>query len=102
MMEMLVVGALTAAATLFVLYKINIYRVLWAEVPVDIAFTVGLLFIFAGTLGGMIAAVFAGLILSGALWFLKRRIGYARPTLDGYKVRWVHEGGAGRKSRKRN
>tara|TARA_R110000824_G_scaffold30184_2_gene99620 strand:- start:8584 stop:8874 length:291 start_codon:yes stop_codon:yes gene_type:complete len=78
MIEMLVVGLITAIACIVVMAKINIRRFLWVEILVDIMFTGALLVMFAGTLGGMIAAVFAGLILSVALWILKKRLGYEK------------------------
>lgn len=88
MIEMLVVGVITAAACIVVMAKINIRRFLWVEVLVDMMFTGALLFMFAGTLGGMIAAVFAGLILSIALWILKKRLGYERLRMNNGRVHW--------------
>ena len=96
MFEMLIVGFLTAVACIVVMVKINIRRFLWVEVLVDIIFTAALLFMFAGTLGGMIAAVFAGLILSITLWILKKRFGFERLMVSKQgKFRWerVHNEG---------
>ena len=88
-MEMVIIGIVTAIAALVVLLKLNIYRFLWAEVAVDILFSIALLMMFAGTLGGMVAAMVAGLVLSLTLWALKKRIGYDKPVICGrwYKPR---------------
>jgi ascorbate-specific PTS system EIIC-type component UlaA len=95
MIEMLVVGLITAIACIVVMAKINLLRFLWIEVIVDVMFTGALLFMFAGTLGGMIAAVFAGLVLSIALWLLKKRLGYERLRMRKGRVHWerVHNEG---------
>lgn len=45
---------------------------------VDVAFTVGLLFVFSGTLGGMLIAVLAGLMMAVCLSVMRRYIGYER------------------------
>ena len=52
-MEMIIIGIVTAIAALVVLFKMNIYRFLWAEVIVDILFSAALIMLFAGTLGGI-------------------------------------------------
>ena len=44
---------------------------------------------FAGTFAGMMAGVIGGAVISVVLFILKRVIGAERPTIDGYKLKWV-------------
>lgn len=66
----------TAIATVLTLSRFGGLRVVlkYAAI-VDIVFTVALMFMFSGTLGGMLVAVMAGLFLSifltGAKWIVR-------------------------------
>ena len=64
---MLVAGLLTAVGMLFLLYKVGLKRVLAYDVIVDIVATIGLMYIFAGTYAGMMAAIVGGLFVVEAL-----------------------------------
>lgn len=93
MFEMMFVGVVTAIAVIVVMAKLNIRRFLWCEAVVDVAFTIALMIMFAGTLGGMIAAVVGGLVLSIALWLLKKQMGYERLVFRRWLPRWERRRG---------
>jgi|DEB0MinimDraft_3_1074331.scaffolds.fasta_scaffold00073_32 hypothetical protein len=63
-MEGLFAGILTSIAILIVLWKIGFRRFKYIEVPMDIAVTLGLMFLFWGTFSGMMTAIFGGLFFS--------------------------------------
>lgn len=83
--------AFAAAASLFVLaIKLNLRRVLGYDAYFDVIVTLNLVGIFGGTLGGLAAAVFAGLFLSILLYIAKGLFGYERLHRDGWKLHWVY------------
>lgn len=71
---MVLAGLLTAIAILVVFWKIGPRHFRWriVEVPIDIAVTVGLMFLFWGTFSGMMSAMIGGLIFSIAFRFMVR------------------------------
>tara|TARA_B100000795_G_scaffold143989_1_gene107818 strand:+ start:310 stop:615 length:306 start_codon:yes stop_codon:yes gene_type:complete len=77
---MLVAGLLTAVGMLFLLYKVGLKRVLAYDVIVDIVATIGLMYIFAGTYAGMMAAIVGGLFISIALIIAKKFVSYQKLT----------------------
>lgn len=86
-----IVLAIAATASLFVLaIKLNIRKVLGYDTFFDVAVTLNLVAIFGGTLGGLAAAVFAGLFLSILFFIAKKLVGYEKLHRDGYKLRWVY------------
>ena len=89
MFLMLVCGLLAACGMLFLLAKLNIKRVLYFDVAIDIIVTISLLVMFAGTFAGMMAGVVGGAVVSVVLFILKRIIGSERPTFDKWRLRWV-------------
>lgn len=81
--------ATAAAASLFVLmFKLNIRRVLGYDAIVDVAVTLNLVAIMGGTLGGLTAAILAGLFMSILLAIAKKILGYEKLERDGLKLRW--------------
>jgi len=68
----------------------NIKRVLWLDVPIDIASTALLVILFFGTFAGMMAAAIGGAIISVALFIIKKTIGHEKPRWDKYKFVWEH------------
>ena len=74
---MIIIGIMSALGILIVLYKMGMARVLAYDIYVDIASTAFLMYVFSGTLGGMIAAMAGGLFISITLLFLKM---YIQPT----------------------
>ena len=53
----IIAGIFSALAILFLLAKFDFKKVLWLDIPIDIASTVLLVAMFAGTFAGMMAAV---------------------------------------------
>ena len=89
MFFMLICGLCAATGILFLLAKLNIKRVLYFDVFIDVVSTIALLAMFAGTFAGMMAGVIGGAVISVVLFILKRVIGAERPTIDGYKLKWI-------------
>jgi hypothetical protein len=77
---MLSAGLLTALGIIFLLYKVGFKRVLGYDVIVDIVATIGLMYIFAGTYSGMMAAIIGGLFISVVLIIAKRFVNYEKLT----------------------
>jgi hypothetical protein len=79
---MVLAGTISALGLLFLLFKFGIRRVISFDIPVDIGFTALLMFLFAGTFGGMMAAMVGGLIISVTLFVMKR-------TMHREELAWV-------------
>jgi len=58
----IVAGVFSALAILFLLAKFDFKKVLWLDIPIDIASTILLVVMFAGTFAGMMAAVIGGVL----------------------------------------
>jgi len=71
---MITIGIMSAVGIIIVLFKMGMARVLAYDVYVDIAATAFLMYVFSGTLGGMIAAMAGGLFISISLLILKMYI----------------------------
>ena len=84
-----IAGIFSALAILFLLAKFDFKKVLWLDIPIDIASTVLLVAMFAGTFAGMMAAVIGGCVISLTLLTAKRLIGYKKPKWFKYKYQWV-------------
>jgi membrane protein CcdC involved in cytochrome C biogenesis len=69
---MIFAGILSALGLLFLIFKFGIRRIITYDIPIDIAVTGFLMYVFAGTYSGMIAAMVGGLIVSVVLYTLKR------------------------------
>ena len=52
-----IAGVFSAFAIIFLLAKFDFGKVLWLDIPIDIASTALLVAMFAGTFAGMMAAV---------------------------------------------
>lgn len=81
-------GIFSALAILFLLFKLDIRKVLAFDFFVDIASSLLLTVLFFGTFAGMMAAVIGGGIISMVLYFTKRIIGYKKPKFKYYKFVW--------------
>lgn len=92
---MIIAGLLTACAFLILFYKLGIRRVLNHDILVDIAVTFFLMWVFAGTFAGMMAAIIGGLFVSIVLVVLKRmtpreKLGVIKTKSFPYrKIGWV-------------
>ena len=92
---MITAGLLSALGLLFLIFKFGVRRAISFDIPIDIAATGLLMFLFAGTFGGMMAAMVGGLIISITLFVMKRTM--TREVLTVVKVskfpyralRWV-------------
>ncbi|MBN86686.1 MAG: hypothetical protein CL885_04110 [Dehalococcoidia bacterium] len=69
---MILAGILSALGLLFLIFKFGIRRVIAYDIPIDIAVTGLLMYLFAGTYSGMMAAMVGGLIVSVSLFILKK------------------------------
>ena len=83
-MGVFLAGLASAAAIFFLLLKMDIRKMLWIDVLIDIATTGLLIWMFSGTFSGMFAACVAGVLFSMALFFVKKAIGYKRLTRRGW------------------
>lgn len=81
-------GVFSALAILFLLFKLDIKKVLAFDFFVDISSSLLLTVLFFGTFAGMMAAVIGGGLISMVLYFTKRIIGYKKPTFKKYKFVW--------------
>lgn len=71
---MITAGIISALGLLFLIFKFGIRRVIAYDIPIDIAVTGFLMYAFAGTYAGMMAAMVGGLIVSVTLFTLKKSI----------------------------
>ena len=81
---MILIGLMSATALYVLLLKTPPSlrsKLLGLDLYLDTGVTALLMIMFAGTLGGMIAAVFGGLIFSGMLWISKVLFGYDKPMI---------------------
>jgi presenilin-like A22 family membrane protease len=85
----IIAGLFSAFAIIFLLAKFDFKKVLWLDIPIDIASTILLVFMFAGTFAGMMAAVIGGCIISAFLWATKRLKGYKKPKWNRFWFQWV-------------
>jgi uncharacterized membrane protein len=85
----IVAGVFSALAILFLLAKFDFKKVLWLDIPIDIASTILLVVMFAGTFAGMMAAVIGGCIISITLFSIKRIAGYKKPKWKKFGYEWV-------------
>jgi hypothetical protein len=69
---MIFAGLLSAAGLLFLIFKFGVHRVIAYDIPIDITVTAFLVYAFAGTYSGMLAAMVGGLIVSITLFVMKR------------------------------
>ena len=69
---MIIAGLLSALGLLFLIFKFGVRRIISYDIPIDIAITSFLVYAFAGTFSGMLAAMIGGLIVSVALFAMKK------------------------------
>jgi|TARA_B110000261_G_C12935144_1_gene298127 hypothetical protein len=79
---MITAGLISAAGLLFLLFKFGARRVITYDIPIDILTTSLLMFLFAGTFGGMMAAMVGGLVVSITLYVMKS-------TMTREELKWV-------------
>ena len=86
----IIAGIFSAFGILFLLAKFDFQKVVWMDIPIDIASTVLLIIMFAGTFAGMMAAVIGGCIISCTLYTYKKLVGYKKPIRKKFSYSWVH------------
>ena len=69
---MIIAGLLSALGLLFLIFKFGIRRIITFDIPIDITVTAFLIYAFAGTYSGMMAALVGGLIVSIILFGMKK------------------------------
>jgi membrane protein CcdC involved in cytochrome C biogenesis len=69
---MITAGLLSALGLLFLIFKFGVRRAITYDIPLDIAATGLLMFLFAGTFGGMMVAMVGGLVVSITLFVMKK------------------------------
>jgi len=85
-----ILAAVTVAATLITLSRvIGVHRLLGYATLIDVAFSILMIWVFAGTLGGTLVAITAGLMMAIVLSTARYFIGYDRFTFRG----WAHTKG---------
>jgi len=95
---MIFTGLLSAAGLLFLIFKFGVRRIITYDIPIDIAVTALLMYLFAGTYSGMIAAMVGGLVVSITLFIMKRTMYHESLTLVKVskfpyrKFRWIGVG----------
>lgn len=85
MLEILFMGAFTAAAFILIMAKGNIRRWLHNAVYIDIGAFIAMTLLFEGTFSGMVSAMVGGVMFSLALEVLKYFYGTEELTLQGWK-----------------
>lgn len=98
-MTILLLGIATAIGAWIIMFKLGIRKVLNFEVPIDVAFTLGLVAYLSGTISGAMIGVVAGIALSILLAMSKKLFGIEKIqwpwkvkkeeklTLDDFEVR---------------
>lgn len=82
-----VLAAVTVAAVLVTLNRvIKLKKLLGLATLIDILFSVLMLIVFAGTLGGTLVAISAGLLMAVTLSVLRKIIGFEKLTFRGWKT----------------
>lgn len=82
-----VLAAVTVAAVLVTLNRvIKLKKLLGLATLIDVLFSVLMLIVFAGTLGGTLVAISAGLLMAVTLSVLRKIIGFEKLTLRGWKT----------------
>lgn len=76
MLGFLVAGIATVTALLMMMARTNIRRWLGYANVVDILFTFAMVVLYHGTFSGVVAASFAGVVMSLALQCLRKLLGY--------------------------
>jgi len=78
---MILAGFLSALGLLFLIFKFGVRRIITYDIPIDIAVTGFLMYAFAGTYSGMLAAMIGGLIVSVTLFVMKRTMNREKLTV---------------------
>ena len=86
MFTFLALGALTAAAVIILAHKLGIRKIAGHDKSADVLLSAGLMFVFAGTITGLITAAIAGIIVSLYLIAVKRNIQVEHLVFNGLRL----------------
>lgn len=92
-------GAMIVLTMFMMMARTDLLKWLGYANLVDVAFTIIMLLLFHNTYGGVVAASFAGVFMSGSLWALRNYLGCKRLHIKykGYGVfvlEWYYISGA--------
>lgn len=88
MLEMIIIGLISAFslfAILLIAGKTTLRRILGFGVTIDIILSGALIFMFAGTFSGMVAALAGGLFISAVLRTTALIVGTEKLSFNGWK-----------------
>ena len=83
----MIAGITAAAGLLFLVLKLGPRKVISYDIPIDIAITALLMWSFAGTYSGMMAALVGGLIVSIILFVMKKTMVREELRLNNKKIK---------------
>lgn len=89
MITALLMGGLVAVGTILLAHKLGIRKIAGHDAAADIALSVGLAILFAGTISGLMTAAIAGILVSLYLMAVKRISTVERLTFNGLTPQWV-------------
>ena len=85
---MLTIGILSALGLLLLALKIGGRKVIGMDIVFDIAITITLMIMFAGTFSGMAAAMIGGLFVTILLFIMKRTMVHETLTVEKGLPKW--------------
>ncbi len=88
---MLIYGIISAAALIFLLWKLGMKRVCGYDLFVDVSASGLLMFMGTGTFSGLMSALLGGVIISLFLYAYKHTVGYSKLGRHGW-VEYSPEG----------
>lgn len=86
MASLVLLGFLVALSLVALIFRIGARTVFGYGALADVSAMVLLALLFHGTFAGMTVAIIAGLFFSGAIWLIRRQLGYR--TYDVRRRRW--------------
>ena len=85
---MLTIGIISALGLLLLALKVGGRKVIGMDIVFDIAITITLMIMFAGTFSGMAAAMFGGLFVTILLFIMKRTMVHETLTVEKGLPKW--------------
>lgn len=93
----LTVGIVTVVSALLTMARLDIYKWLGYSNFVDVCFAILVIILLEGSFPGMVAAAFAGIVMSTFLWIMRNTMGYKKLRIvrcQWYmgcaRLRWVY------------
>lgn len=98
----LTIGIVTVVSALLTMARLDIYKWLGYSNFVDVCFAILVIILLEGSFPGMVAAAFAGIVMSTFLWIMRNTMGYKKLRIvrcQWYmgcaRLRWVYYPPAG-------